>query len=55
MASQLKQPAATGVKALFPNFTKPCLPTKVTRPPSGSLWVHEIKHDGYRLIGAPGR
>ena len=21
-----------------------------SRPPSGSLWVHEIKHDGYRLM-----
>jgi ATP-dependent DNA ligase len=20
------------------------------RPPSGPLWVHEIKHDGYRLM-----
>ena len=31
-------------------FIKPCLPSKVARPPSGSLWVHEIKHDGYRLM-----
>ena len=31
-------------------FIKPCLPSKVSRPPSGSLWVHEIKHDGYRLM-----
>jgi bifunctional non-homologous end joining protein LigD len=22
----------------------------VARPPSGPLWVHEIKHDGYRLM-----
>ena len=28
-------------------FIKPCLPSKVARPPSGPLWVHEIKHDGY--------
>jgi len=26
-----------------------CLPSKAVRPPSGSLWLHEIKHDGYRL------
>ena len=50
MASRPKQPAATGAKALFPSFIKPCLPSKATRPPSGSLWVHEIKHDGYRLM-----
>ena len=31
-------------------FIKPCLPSKVSRPPTGSLWVHEIKHDGYRLM-----
>ena len=28
----------------------PCLPTPAQKPPSGSAWVHEIKHDGYRLI-----
>ena len=31
-------------------FVAPCLPSKVARPPSGPLWVHEIKHDGYRLM-----
>ena len=31
-------------------FIEPCLPSKVTRPPSGPLWVHEIKYDGYRLM-----
>jgi len=25
-------------------------PSKVARPPSGPLWVHEIKHDGYQLM-----
>jgi len=31
-------------------FVAPCLPTAAVRPPSGPLWVHEIKHDGYRLM-----
>ncbi|WP_426615354.1 hypothetical protein [Bradyrhizobium sp. McL0616] len=31
-------------------FIAPCLPSKVTRPPTGPDWVHEIKHDGYRLM-----
>ncbi len=31
-------------------FVEPCLPSKAARPPSGPLWVHEIKHDGYRLM-----
>ena len=29
-------------------FIEPCLPSKVARPLSGPLWVHVIKHDGYR-------
>jgi ATP-dependent DNA ligase len=31
-------------------FNPPCLPSKAERPPSGPDWVHEIKHDGYRLM-----
>ncbi len=31
-------------------FGDPCLPTRVPVAPSGSMWVHEIKHDGYRLM-----
>ena len=31
------------------DFIAPCLPSKVFRPPSGPLWVHEIKRDGYRM------
>jgi bifunctional non-homologous end joining protein LigD len=33
-----------------PGFIEPCLPTVATRPPNGPLWLHEIKHDGYRLM-----
>jgi hypothetical protein len=31
-------------------FIEPCLPSRGDRPPSGSNWIHEIKHDGYRLM-----
>ena len=31
-------------------FVGPCQPSRVARPPSGPFWVHEIKHDGYRLM-----
>ena len=31
-------------------FIEPCQPSKVAWPSSGPLWVHEIKHDGYRLM-----
>src|ERR1041385_3780205 len=28
----------------------PCLPTTAAQPPSGPGWIHEIKHDGYRMM-----
>jgi hypothetical protein len=31
-------------------FLETCIPTRAVKPPSGPGWVHEIKHDGYRLI-----
>ena len=31
-------------------FVEPCLPSPADKPPSGPDWVHEIKHDGYRLM-----
>jgi bifunctional non-homologous end joining protein LigD len=31
-------------------FIAPCLPTKTDKLPSGSEWLHEIKHDGFRVI-----
>jgi bifunctional non-homologous end joining protein LigD len=32
------------------SFGDPCLPTRVQAAPSGPQWLHEIKHDGYRLM-----
>ena len=29
---------------------QPCIPTRGTKAPAGPEWLHEIKHDGYRLI-----
>src|SRR5947208_14231075 len=31
-------------------FIEPCQPTVAKKAPSGPNWIHEIKHDGYRLI-----
>ena len=31
-------------------FVIPAQPIKASKPPSGTDWVHEIKHDGYRII-----
>jgi bifunctional non-homologous end joining protein LigD len=37
-------------RILAAGFVWPCLPTKAHRPPSSELWIHEIKHDGFRVI-----
>ncbi|XIA62227.1 hypothetical protein ACFIOY_21605 [Bradyrhizobium sp. TZ2] len=29
---------------------EPCIPTPGTNVPNRPEWLHEIKHDGYRLI-----
>jgi len=29
---------------------EPCLPRPAKTPPAGPGWIHEIKHDGYRII-----
>src|SRR5829696_9929385 len=31
-------------------FIQPCVPVLADVAPSGPEWLHEIKHDGYRLI-----
>lgn len=31
-------------------FIEPCRPSKAIKPPSGPDWLHEIKHDGFRLM-----
>jgi hypothetical protein len=36
-------------RTLAAGFIAPCLPTKIGEPPSGKLWIHEIKHDGFRV------
>jgi bifunctional non-homologous end joining protein LigD len=37
-------------RTLPAGFVAPCLPTKTDKLPSGGLWLHEIKHDGFRII-----
>lgn len=34
-----------------PGFVVPCQPTLVENPPEGPLWLHEVKYDGYRMLG----
>jgi bifunctional non-homologous end joining protein LigD len=37
-------------RTFLAGFIAPCLPTKTDKLPSGSDWLHEIKHDGLRII-----
>src|SRR5262245_55841004 len=37
-------------RTLPAGFIAPCLPTKTDKLPCGSQWLHEIKHDGFRII-----
>ena len=31
-------------------FIEPCQPIGAAKPPSGAGWLHEIKHDGFRMM-----
>jgi ATP-dependent DNA ligase len=33
---------------------EPCLPSSAKAPPAGPDWIHEIKHDGFRIIARRG-
>ena len=37
------------LRTLPAGFIAPCLPMTAPRPPSGPLWLHEVKHDGFRV------
>jgi ATP-dependent DNA ligase len=32
------------------NCWEPCLPRRAKTPPNSSYWIHEIKHDGFRIL-----
>ena len=38
------------LRPLPAGFVPPCLPSGSKTPPSGKEWLHEIKHDGFRVI-----
>jgi ATP-dependent DNA ligase len=39
-----------GPPAFPAGFIAPCLPTSAPQPLCGAEWLHEIKHDGFRVI-----
>src|SRR5262249_28161731 len=42
--------APMSLRTLPAGFVPPCLPSKASEPPSGGVWLHEIKWDGFRVI-----
>ena len=38
------------LRTLPVGFIAPCLPIKANTLPSGGLWIHEIKHAGFRIV-----
>jgi len=38
------------LRILPSGFVPPCLPTTAKTPPTGGAWLHEIKHDGFRML-----
>jgi bifunctional non-homologous end joining protein LigD len=47
IAAAARTPRALTLQA---GFIPPCLPMTAPALPSGGLWLHEIKHDGFRII-----
>src|SRR5271167_2760370 len=37
-------------RRLNAGFVPPCLPRPAKEPPAGPGWIHEIKHDGFRIL-----
>jgi bifunctional non-homologous end joining protein LigD len=37
-------------RVAFPDFCEPCRPSQADKPPRGDGWLHEIKHDGFRML-----
>jgi hypothetical protein len=48
----LLTPHVVALSVLAPGLgiIEPCLPSPAKAPPSGPGWLHEIKHDGFRIL-----
>ena len=45
-----RTPSARSRRSPPAGFILPAQPTLVAKPPAGPEWIHEVKHDGYRLL-----
>ena len=45
-----RTPSARSRRGPPAGFIIPAQPTLVAKPPAGPEWIHEVKHDGYRLL-----
>ncbi|WMT71051.1 hypothetical protein [Bradyrhizobium sp. Ash2021] len=45
-----KRDHATYLPAMCQHIFQPCIPTGATTVPAAPDWLHEIKHDGFRLV-----
>jgi bifunctional non-homologous end joining protein LigD len=51
VAPRIMLPSMPLFRSRLPLVTvEPCLPVPAKAPPTGPDWVHEIKHDGFRVI-----
>ncbi len=48
--SQVLRDFRRGLQQAKASQIEPCLPSLTRKPPSGPGWLHEIKHDGYRMM-----
>jgi hypothetical protein len=37
-------------RVAFPTSASPACPAQPDKPPAGAGWLHEIKHDGFRML-----
>ncbi len=49
-SQELRGDPAMKIQGLPAGFIFPAQPVLRLKPPAGTDWVHEIKHDGYRMI-----
>ena len=47
--SQLRE-FRRGLEQAKASRIEPCLPSRTVKPPTGPGWLHEIKHDGFRMM-----